>query len=147
MNAFTKNLKGIFGFVFKTHVVVNSIPSDLALNNGPLSKALLEKAGPELQKELNEAGQGFSVEAGTILQTSGCNLNCHHVFHVVVPQWKVNDTASSLKVGPSYTFSRPWVALWTPLQHTTATPCLLLFWDSIMSLAGSIAWPFLFSCR
>nr|XP_048310122.1 protein mono-ADP-ribosyltransferase PARP14-like [Myodes glareolus] len=82
----------------KTHVVVNSIPSDLALNKGPLSKALLEKAGPELQKELNEAGQGVSVKAGTILQTSGCNLNCHHVFHVVVPQWKVNDTASSLKI-------------------------------------------------
>ncbi|KAM7321969.1 hypothetical protein ACRRTK_018810 [Alexandromys fortis] len=81
----------------KTHVVVNSIPSDLALNKGPLSKALLEKAGPELQKELNEAGQGVSVKAGTILQTSGCHLNCHHVFHVVAPQWKV-DTAWSLKI-------------------------------------------------
>ncbi|XP_049989289.1 protein mono-ADP-ribosyltransferase PARP14-like [Alexandromys fortis] len=82
----------------KTDVVVNSIPSDLALNKGPLSKALLEKAGPKLQKELNEAGQGVSVKEGTILQTSGCNLNCHHVFHVVVPQWKVNDTAWSLKI-------------------------------------------------
>ncbi|KAM7321974.1 hypothetical protein ACRRTK_018815 [Alexandromys fortis] len=92
------NLKGIFGFVFKTDVIVNSIPSDLALNKGPLSKALLEKAGPELQKELNEAGQGVSVKEGTILQTSGCHLNCHHVFHVVAPQWKVNDSAWSLKI-------------------------------------------------
>ncbi|XP_041529290.1 protein mono-ADP-ribosyltransferase PARP14-like isoform X2 [Microtus oregoni] len=82
----------------KTDVVVTSISLDLALNNGPLSKALLEKAGPELQKELNEAGQAVSIKAGTILQTSGCNLNCHHVFHVVVPQWKVNDTAWSLKI-------------------------------------------------
>ncbi|XP_075821311.1 protein mono-ADP-ribosyltransferase PARP14-like isoform X6 [Microtus pennsylvanicus] len=82
----------------KTDVVVNSIPSDLALNRGPLSKALLEKAGPELQKELNEAGQGVSVKEGTILQTSGCHLNCHHVFHVVVPQWKVNNSAWSLKI-------------------------------------------------
>ncbi|XP_049978351.1 protein mono-ADP-ribosyltransferase PARP14-like [Alexandromys fortis] len=81
-----------------THVVVNSIPSDLVLNKGPLSKALLEKAGPELQKELNEAGQGVSVKAGTILQTSGCNLNCHHVFHVVAPQWKVDNSAWSLKI-------------------------------------------------
>ncbi|XP_075808171.1 protein mono-ADP-ribosyltransferase PARP14-like [Microtus pennsylvanicus] len=81
-----------------TDVIVTSIPSDLALNKGPLSKALLEKAGPELQKELNEAGQGVSVKEGTILQTSGCNLNCHHVFHVVIPQWKVNDTAWSLKI-------------------------------------------------
>ncbi|KAH0504443.1 Poly [ADP-ribose] polymerase 14 [Microtus ochrogaster] len=46
----------------KTDVVVTSIPSDLALNKGPLSKALLEKAGPELQKELNEAGQGGSIK-------------------------------------------------------------------------------------
>ncbi|XP_075821148.1 protein mono-ADP-ribosyltransferase PARP14 isoform X1 [Microtus pennsylvanicus] len=82
----------------RTDVIVNSIPSDLALNRGPLSKALLEKAGPELQKELNEAGQGVSVKEGTILQTNGCHLNCHHVFHVVAPQWKVNDTAWSLKV-------------------------------------------------
>ncbi|KAH0504391.1 Poly [ADP-ribose] polymerase 14 [Microtus ochrogaster] len=82
----------------KTDVIVTSIPSDLALNKGPLSKALLEKAGPELQKELNEAGQGVPVKAGTILQTSGCHLNCHHIFHVVAPQWKVNDTAWSLKI-------------------------------------------------
>ncbi|CAO2631686.1 Protein mono-ADP-ribosyltransferase PARP14 [Lemmus lemmus] len=98
MNAFTKNLRGIFGFVFKTDVVVTSIPSDLVLDKGPLSKALLEKAGPELQKELNEAGQGVSVKAGTILQTSGCNLNCQHVFHVVVPQWKSDNSAWSLKI-------------------------------------------------
>ena len=118
MNAFTKNLKEIFGFVFKTDVVVNSIPSDLALNKGPLSKALLEKAGPELQKELNEAGQGVSVKAGTILQTSGCHLNCHHVFHVVVPQWKVDNSAGSLKVGPIFTFFSTWgSSLDSPTAH------------------------------
>ncbi|KAL1787588.1 poly [ADP-ribose] polymerase 14 [Sigmodon hispidus] len=82
----------------ETHVVVNSIPSDLALNKGPLSQALLEKAGPELQKELNEAGQGVSIYTGTILQTSGCNLSCRRVFHVVVPQWISNNSALSLKV-------------------------------------------------
>ncbi|XP_041529394.1 protein mono-ADP-ribosyltransferase PARP14-like [Microtus oregoni] len=82
----------------KTHVIINSIHTDLSLNKGHISKALLEKAGPKLQKELNEEGQGVSVKAGTILQTSGCNLNCHHVFHVVAPQWKLNDTAWSLKI-------------------------------------------------
>ncbi|KAM7321971.1 hypothetical protein ACRRTK_018812 [Alexandromys fortis] len=82
----------------KTHVIVNSIPLDLALNKGPLSQALLKKAGPELQKKLNEAGQRVSVKAGTILQTSGFNLNCHYIFHVVVPQWKVNNSAWSLKI-------------------------------------------------
>ncbi|EGV96420.1 protein mono-ADP-ribosyltransferase PARP14 [Cricetulus griseus] len=82
----------------KTDVIVNSIPSDLALNRGPLSQALLEKAGPGLQEELNQAGQGVAVNAGTILQTSGYNLNCHHVLHVVVPQWKAKNSASSVKI-------------------------------------------------
>ncbi|XP_040606787.1 protein mono-ADP-ribosyltransferase PARP14 isoform X1 [Mesocricetus auratus] len=82
----------------KTDVVVTSIPLDLALNKGPLSQALLERAGPQLQEELNEAGQGVTVGVGTILQTSGYNLNCRHVLHVVVPQWKVNNSAWSLKV-------------------------------------------------
>lgn len=108
MNALTKALKRIFGFVFKTDVVVTSIPLDLALNKGPLSQALLERAGPQLQEELNEAGQGVTVGVGTILQTSGYNLNCRHVLHVVVPQWKVNNSAWSLKVRPSFIFFRKW---------------------------------------
>ncbi|KAM7321973.1 hypothetical protein ACRRTK_018814 [Alexandromys fortis] len=82
----------------KTHVVVNSIYLDLALNKGPLSKTLLEKAKPELQKELNEEGQGFFVKAGMVLQTGGYDLNCHHVFHVVGSQRKVNDSEWSLKI-------------------------------------------------
>nr|XP_012635935.1 poly [ADP-ribose] polymerase 14 isoform X1 [Microcebus murinus] len=78
----------------KTDVVVNSIPSSLALNRGPLSQALLEKAGPELQKELNTAGQGASISTGTVLQTSGCNLHCQRVLHVVAPDWGSSDTSS-----------------------------------------------------
>lgn len=105
MNAFSYNLKQIVGFVFKTDVVVNSISSDLELNRGPLSKALLEKAGQKLQEELKTAGQGVAVEVGTVIQTSGCNLHCHHVLHVVAPDW-TNDSTSSRKVGPGFKFSR-----------------------------------------
>uniref|UniRef100_L7N1F5 Poly [ADP-ribose] polymerase n=1 Tax=Myotis lucifugus TaxID=59463 RepID=L7N1F5_MYOLU len=75
-------------------VVVNSIPRDLNLNSGPLSQALLAKAGPNLQKELNAAGQGIAVGVGTILQTTGCNLQCNQVLHVVAPKWKNGDTSS-----------------------------------------------------
>ncbi|XP_070262435.1 protein mono-ADP-ribosyltransferase PARP14-like isoform X2 [Myotis yumanensis] len=78
-------------------VVVNSIPRDLDLNSGPLSKALLAKAGPNLQKELNTAGQGIAVDLGTILQTTGCNLQCNQVLHVVAPNWN-NGNTSSLKI-------------------------------------------------
>ncbi|KAI4579150.1 hypothetical protein MJT46_000518 [Ovis ammon polii x Ovis aries] len=77
-----------------THVVVNSIPSDLELDRGPLSKAFLEKAGQKLQEELKTAGQGVVVDVGTVLQTSGCNLHCHHVLHVVAPNWRDNKPSS-----------------------------------------------------
>ncbi|XP_054431186.1 protein mono-ADP-ribosyltransferase PARP14 [Pteronotus mesoamericanus] len=75
-----------------TDVVVNSISCDLELNQGPLSQSLLEKAGPDLQKELHRTEQVFPVDVGTVLQTSGCNLHCHRVLHVVAPQW--NNTSS-----------------------------------------------------
>ncbi|XP_052014480.1 protein mono-ADP-ribosyltransferase PARP14 isoform X2 [Apodemus sylvaticus] len=82
----------------KTHAIVNSISSDLILKRGPLSHAVLEKAGPELQEELTKAGQGVSISVGTILQTSGCNLNSRHIFHVVTPHWKKDNSAWSLKI-------------------------------------------------
>ncbi|XP_012874869.1 PREDICTED: poly [ADP-ribose] polymerase 14-like [Dipodomys ordii] len=80
----------------ETHVIVNSISPDLVLDRGPLSQAFLEKAGSKLQEELKAAGQGVTVSVGTILQTSGCNLDCHHVLHVVAPTWKINNMDSIL---------------------------------------------------
>uniref|UniRef100_A0A8C0W5K6 Poly [ADP-ribose] polymerase n=1 Tax=Castor canadensis TaxID=51338 RepID=A0A8C0W5K6_CASCN len=80
-----------------TQVIVNSVPLDLGLQGGPLSQALLEKAGPKLQKELDAAGQGVTVNVGTILQTNGCNLHCSHVLHVVAPIWG-NDSTSSRQI-------------------------------------------------
>nr|XP_045004395.1 protein mono-ADP-ribosyltransferase PARP14 [Jaculus jaculus] len=78
----------------ETHVIVNSVPKDLMLNSGLLSRAFFMKAGPKLQEELTAAGQGRSISTGTILQTSGCNLHCRHVFHVVCPNWGSNKSAS-----------------------------------------------------
>ncbi|XP_023613072.1 poly [ADP-ribose] polymerase 14-like [Myotis lucifugus] len=74
-------------------VVVNSIPRDLDLNSETLSQALLAKAGPYLQKELNAAAQGMAVDVGTILQTTGYNVS-YQVLHVVAPSWKNGDTSS-----------------------------------------------------
>ncbi|XP_048202718.1 protein mono-ADP-ribosyltransferase PARP14 isoform X4 [Perognathus longimembris pacificus] len=78
----------------KTHIIVNSVASDLELNGGPLSRALLRKSGPKLQEELKAAGQGITANVGTILQTSGGNLDCCHVLHVVAPEWGDNSTSS-----------------------------------------------------
>ncbi|KAK2493461.1 hypothetical protein MC885_011875 [Smutsia gigantea] len=78
-------------------VVVNSISPDLQLNKGSLSQAILAKAGPKLQEELDTVGQMAEVGVGTVLQTSGHSLRCRHVLHVVAPVWK-NGNASSLKI-------------------------------------------------
>uniref|UniRef100_A0A4X2KC79 Poly [ADP-ribose] polymerase n=1 Tax=Vombatus ursinus TaxID=29139 RepID=A0A4X2KC79_VOMUR len=70
----------------ETDIIVNSIPFDLHLHNGPLSRALLRKAGPELQEELNTFGK-ISVKTGHVLRTRGYNLGCRFVLHVVAPTW------------------------------------------------------------
>ncbi|XP_061464993.1 protein mono-ADP-ribosyltransferase PARP14-like isoform X2 [Rhineura floridana] len=70
-----------------TDVVVSSIGSDLKLGVGPLSKALLQKAGPMLQAEFDQAIQDQEARGGCIVLTGGYNLACGFVLHAVVPQW------------------------------------------------------------
>lgn len=88
---------------------------DLELNRGPLSQALLAKAGPKLQEELNIVGQMAIVGMGTVLQTSGHSLHCRRVLHVVAPNWR-DDSTSSYKVGQELGSLGNWVALWTLLS-------------------------------
>uniref|UniRef100_A0A6P5K8A3 Poly [ADP-ribose] polymerase n=1 Tax=Phascolarctos cinereus TaxID=38626 RepID=A0A6P5K8A3_PHACI len=80
----------------ETDVIVNSIPSDLRLDNGPLSQALLRKAGPELQQDLNKFRK-ISVKTGHVLRTRGYNLDCRSVLHVVAPNWD-DRTGNSQKI-------------------------------------------------
>ncbi|XP_026563853.1 poly [ADP-ribose] polymerase 14, partial [Pseudonaja textilis] len=70
-----------------TDVIVNSVARDLQLDKGPLSKALLAKAGGELQVELTQEGQGKDIKEGCVLKTSGYDLSCLHVLHAVLPAW------------------------------------------------------------
>lgn len=74
-------------FSIKTDAVVNSIVRDLELGRGPLSKALLGKAGAEIQEELTEKGKGKDIKEGCVLQTGGYALGCSHVLHAVLPVW------------------------------------------------------------
>ncbi|CAI9592419.1 unnamed protein product [Staurois parvus] len=70
-----------------TNVVVNSVGTDLSLRSGAVSKALLRKAGSNLQDLLMTQRQGRQVEYGSIFVTDGCNLSCDSVIHAVVPEW------------------------------------------------------------
>ncbi|CAM2100602.1 unnamed protein product [Caretta caretta] len=71
-----------------TDVIVNSIARDLQLDKGPLSKALLSKAGPMLQEQLCEEGLAKVASEGSVFKTDGCNLGCRFVLHAIVPGWK-----------------------------------------------------------
>ncbi|XP_016055600.1 PREDICTED: poly [ADP-ribose] polymerase 15 [Miniopterus natalensis] len=82
---------------FCADVIVNTVPTDLQLGRGPLSQALLQKAGPILQEELNATKQETEEEVGSIFMTSGYNLDCKAVLHVVAPDWD-NGMGSSQQI-------------------------------------------------
>ncbi|XP_007443322.3 poly [ADP-ribose] polymerase 14, partial [Python bivittatus] len=70
-----------------TDVVVTSVGEDLKLGVGPLSKAVLQKAGDKLQDEYHQVVQGQGALDDCIIQTYGHNLACVFLFHAIVPQW------------------------------------------------------------
>ncbi|XP_058050767.1 protein mono-ADP-ribosyltransferase PARP14-like isoform X2 [Ahaetulla prasina] len=70
-----------------TDVIVSTVGEDLKLGVGPLSKAVLQKAGVELQDEFHQMVQDQGVQGNCLIQTHGHNLACVFLFHVVVPQW------------------------------------------------------------
>ncbi|XP_026521210.1 poly [ADP-ribose] polymerase 14-like [Notechis scutatus] len=82
-----------------TDVIVNSVARDLQLDKGPLSKALLAKAGGELQVELTQEGQGKDIKEGCVLKTSGYDLSCLHVLHAVLPAWNQRKKSESKDLG------------------------------------------------
>lgn len=82
---------------FCADVIVNTVPTDLQLGRRPLSRALLQKAGPILQEELNATKQETEEEVGSIFMTSGYNLDCKAVLHVVAPDWD-NGMGSSQQI-------------------------------------------------
>ncbi|XP_009947420.1 PREDICTED: poly [ADP-ribose] polymerase 14-like [Leptosomus discolor] len=79
-----------------TDIVVISVAKDLQLDKGPLSKALLSKAGPVLQTDLQEGSQGKTPEEGSVLKTKGYNLGCGVVLHAVVPAWSQRRASSKV---------------------------------------------------
>ncbi|NWR90277.1 PAR14 polymerase, partial [Furnarius figulus] len=78
-----------------TSVVVISVGKDLHLDKGPLAKALLSKAGPMLQTDLNKEGLG-RAEEGSVLKTKGYNLHCSVVLHAVIPAWSQKTSSKVL---------------------------------------------------
>ncbi|XP_043988457.1 protein mono-ADP-ribosyltransferase PARP9 [Gambusia affinis] len=61
-----------------TDVIVNTASEERKLSQGQISKAILEKAGYEIQKDMYKA-----VKKGNIYCTNGYNLKCKQVYHAI----------------------------------------------------------------
>ncbi|XP_027879420.1 protein mono-ADP-ribosyltransferase PARP9 [Xiphophorus couchianus] len=61
-----------------TDVIVNTASEDRKLNQGQISKAILHKAGHEIQNEMYKA-----FKKGNIYCTKGYHLNCKQVYHAI----------------------------------------------------------------
>ncbi|XP_061413314.1 protein mono-ADP-ribosyltransferase PARP14-like isoform X2 [Lethenteron reissneri] len=68
----------------QTNVIVNSTGEKGELKRGAVSIALLSKAGPDLQKQLTQQMGGYLLQEGSSIVTTGCNLGCTFVYHVMV---------------------------------------------------------------
>ena len=64
---------------------MNTTNGNLDLSQGQVSKLLSQAAGPALQAECL---QKAPVATGDIAVTSGGNLKCKHMIHVVAPHYK-----------------------------------------------------------
>ncbi|XP_029658378.2 protein mono-ADP-ribosyltransferase PARP14-like [Octopus sinensis] len=72
-------------------IIVNSSNKQLQLNDGSISKSILNAAGPEIQNECNQKyPQGISMSEIAI--TKGYNLKCDNVFHLALPPWDENSS-------------------------------------------------------
>ncbi|OWK63178.1 Poly [ADP-ribose] polymerase 14 [Lonchura striata] len=80
-----------------TDVVVNSIGTDLQFGEGPLCKAVLERAGPALIDEFDTKKQSQVLGPGSVVCTSGCAMACKSIFNVVLPKWSGGQTDKVLE--------------------------------------------------
>lgn len=70
-----------------TDVIVNTISEDMNLNQGAVSKAILQAAGPSLQPAVRSEAGSSPLPYGDVVVTDGFNLKCRKVFHAVCPYW------------------------------------------------------------
>ncbi|XP_029985691.1 protein mono-ADP-ribosyltransferase PARP14-like isoform X1 [Sphaeramia orbicularis] len=70
-----------------TDVVVNTISETLNLNQGAVSKALLQAAGPHLQSAVRSEADASTLSYGDVVVTDAFDLRCRKVFHTICPPW------------------------------------------------------------
>ncbi|XP_045890992.1 protein mono-ADP-ribosyltransferase PARP14-like [Micropterus dolomieu] len=71
----------------KTFVIVNTISENMDLNQGAVSKAILEAAGSGLQSAVRSEARVATLQRTDVVITDGFKLRCRKVFHAVCPFW------------------------------------------------------------
>ncbi|XP_067657209.1 protein mono-ADP-ribosyltransferase PARP15-like [Haliotis asinina] len=70
----------------KVDVLVNTTTKDLNLSSGPVSKAILNRAGQGIQQQCRvNCPQGISF--GEICETDSGSLTCKQIYHTCMPNW------------------------------------------------------------
>ncbi|XP_043929617.1 protein mono-ADP-ribosyltransferase PARP9-like [Protopterus annectens] len=72
----------------QTDVIVNTMSSQGDLTQGMISKAILKKAGSQLQNEMQAVLGNRNVKPGSVIRTNAFNLNSFNVYHAVCTEWK-----------------------------------------------------------
>ena len=75
--------------LLKVDVIVNTTASDMNLQSGKVSQAIVQAAGPALQQECDVliASQG-NVAAWSFVETGASTLRCKKIYHCVCEGYK-----------------------------------------------------------
>ncbi|CAC5395810.1 PARP10_14_15 [Mytilus coruscus] len=73
----------ILDFDSKVDVIVNSVGTDLNLQNGLVSKMLVDKAGSTIQVECDKQYKN-GIDIGQIVVTKAGKLKCKNIFHIAL---------------------------------------------------------------
>uniref|UniRef100_A0ABM0GYA3 Poly [ADP-ribose] polymerase n=1 Tax=Saccoglossus kowalevskii TaxID=10224 RepID=A0ABM0GYA3_SACKO len=80
----------------KVDVIVNTTQSTLNLNTGAVSKSILLAGGMRLQQEINsQKMSGITTNEGDVIVTSGGNMQCTNIYHVLCCSWDPRGTNAS----------------------------------------------------
>lgn len=69
------------------------------LNQGAVSTALLQAAGPGLQSAIVSEAKTPVLQHGDVVVTKGFKLSCQKVFHSVCPAWDDGNGAAEEVTG------------------------------------------------
>ncbi|GCC27057.1 hypothetical protein chiPu_0005478 [Chiloscyllium punctatum] len=83
--------------IHECDVIVNTVSDAMDLSQGPVSKAILKQAGPELQINTNNAKGSTTFQAGDVLpvSTMNCGLHCQEVYNIICCHWSADKASQA----------------------------------------------------